>query len=255
MNAPYTPSSGLIAGLNRRWARFAARQPLRMPTDRAIVTITFDDFPKSAAEAGAATLARHGWCGTYYASAGYAGGVTHHGAMFDCGDLQRLTAAGHEIACHTYSHLDASQVGTAAFLADIERNERALRAMGLETDLDSFAFPYGEATPATKRALSERFSNLRGVHADINRGGADCNLLKSVPIDGGAAGIARAVDAAASLSRHPGWLIYYAHDVQAYPTQWGCTPDQFARVCDAVADSGAEVLTMREAVRQMEASA
>ncbi|WP_291845484.1 polysaccharide deacetylase family protein [Maricaulis sp.] len=255
MNAPYTPASGLLAGLNRRWARFAARQPLRLPSERAIVTITFDDFPKSAACAGARALERHGWTGTFYASAGYAGDVTHHGAMFDCGDLQRLAATGHEIACHTYSHLDASQVGTAAFLADIARNERALKAMGLERELDSFAFPYGEATPAAKRALSERFSNLRGVHADINRGGADRNLLKSVPIDGGEAGIARAIEAATSLSRHPGWLIYYAHDVQDDPTQWGCTPEQLDRVCDAIVDSGAEVLTMRDAVRQMERTA
>jgi len=254
MNAPYIPGSGLLAGLNRRWARLAARQDLHLPSDRTIVTITFDDFPKSAAAAGAAALERQGWHGTYYASAGYAGGQTHHGAMFDCGDLQRLSTAGHEIACHTYSHLDASQVGTAAFLADIARNERALRAMGLEDTLDSFAFPYGEATPSTKRALSEHFSNLRGVHADINRGSADRNLLKSVPIDGGESGIARAIEAADSLSRHPGWLIYYAHDVQDEPTQWGCTPHQLERVCAAIADSGAEVLTMRDAVRQIEAS-
>jgi peptidoglycan/xylan/chitin deacetylase (PgdA/CDA1 family) len=255
MNAPYTPASGLLAGLNRRWARFAARHPLQLPSDRAIVTITFDDFPKSAATIGAALLEQHGWRGTYYASAGYAGGVTHHGAMFDSGDLHRLTRAGHEIACHTYSHLDASQVGSAAFLADIARNERALKAMGLETELDSFAFPYGEATPSTKRALSEHFSNLRGVHADINRGGADRNLLKSVPIDGGEPGIQRAIDAAESLSRHTGWLIYYAHDVQDSPTQWGCTPAQLERVCAAIAESGAEVLTMREAVQQMETAA
>jgi len=252
MNAPYTPSSGLIAGLNRRWARFAARQPLNLPSDRAIVSITFDDFPKSAAGIGARILEQKGWRGTYYASAGYAGGITHHGAMFDCGDLQRLAAAGHEIACHTYSHLDASQVRTSELLADIERNERALRAMGLETELDSFAFPYGEATPASKRALSERFTNLRGVHADINRGGADRNLLKSVPIDGGESGIDRAIEAAASLSRHTGWLTFYAHDVQDDPTPWGCTPEQLERVCQAIADSGAEVLTMRDAVRQME---
>ncbi|WP_295690433.1 polysaccharide deacetylase family protein [uncultured Maricaulis sp.] len=255
MNAPYTPASGLFAGLNRRWARVAARKPLQLPSDRAIITITFDDFPKSAASTGAAILERHGWQGTYYASAGYAGGQTHHGAMFDCGDLQRLVGAGHEIACHTYSHLDASQVGTGAFLADIARNERALKAMGLETELESFAFPYGEASPATKRALSERFSNLRGVQADINRGAADRNLLKSVPIDGGDAGIDRAVEAAVSLSRHTGWLIFYAHDVQETPTEWGCTPAQLERVCQAIADSGADVLTMREAVRQMEASA
>lgn len=252
MNAPYTPGAGLLAGLNRRWVRVAAREPMRIAPDHAIVTFTFDDFPKSAAIAGAGALERRGWRGTYYASAGYAGGQTHHGAMFDAGDLAALTRKGHEIGCHTYGHLDASRVKTSELLADVARNARALAAMGLEQDLSSFAFAYGEATPAAKHALAERFSTLRGVRAGINRGTADRALLKSVPLDGGEDGIARAVEAAATLSGHPGWLIFYTHDIQERPTPWGCSPEQFERVCVAVEGSGARVMTMSEAVAALE---
>ncbi|WP_203292588.1 polysaccharide deacetylase family protein [Maricaulis parjimensis] len=255
MNAPYIPGAGLWAGLNRRWARFASRVPMRVHTDHAIVSFSFDDFPKSAAIAGAAALEKRGWRGTYYASAGYAGGITHHGTMFDAGDLQRLTSKGHEIGCHTYSHLDAAAVPTSELLADVARNARALEAMGLETELESFAFAYGEATPAAKQALLEHFSNLRGVRARINRGATDRGLLQSVPLDGGEAGIARAVDAAHSLVGHPGWLIYYGHDVQDTPTQWGCTPDQLEQVCDAVEASGARVMTVAEALQTLDADA
>lgn len=255
MNAPYIPGSGLLAGLNRRWARYASRTPMRICPDHAIVSFSFDDFPKSAATTGAELLEKRGWRGTYYASAGYAGGVTHHGPMFDAGDLQRLSSNGHEIGCHTYSHLDAAAVPTSELLADIARNARALAAMGHEGELDSFAFAYGEATPASKQALLERFSNLRGVQARINRGATDRGLLQSVPIDGGEAGIDRAVEAAQSLISHPGWLIYYAHDVQDEPTQWGCTPQQLDRVCDAVAASGARVMTVSEAMQTLEAGA
>ncbi|MAK63521.1 MAG: polysaccharide deacetylase [Maricaulis sp.] len=255
MNAPYIPGSGLWAGLNRRWARYASRTPMRICPDHAIVSFSFDDFPKSAATTGAELLEKRGWRGTYYASAGYAGGVTHHGPMFDAGDLQRLSSNGHEIGCHTYSHIDAAAVPTSELLADIARNARALAAMGHEGELDSFAFAYGEATPASKQALLERFSNLRGVQARINRGATDRGLLQSVPIDGGEAGIDRAVEAAQSLISHPGWLIYYAHDVQDEPTQWGCTPQQLDRVCDAVAASGARVMTVSEAMQTLEAGA
>lgn len=252
MTMPYTPASGLLAGLNRRWVRLAARAPMRVDPDHAIVTFTFDDFPKSAAKVGGEALERRGWRGTYYASAGYAGGETHHGAMFDTGDILSLTGKGHEIGCHTYGHLDASTVSTSELLGDVARNARALAAMGLEQDMTSFAFAYGEATPAAKQALSERFSNLRGIRAGINRGTADRALLKSVPLDGGEAGIARAVEAAGTLTRHPGWLIYYAHDIQDRPTQWGCTPEQFEQVCVAVESSGARVMTMAEAVASLE---
>lgn len=255
MNAPYVPPGGPLAALNRRWTRLVARAPLRIDLDHAIVTFTFDDFPKSAAVAGAAALERRGWRGTYYAAAGYAGQTTHHGAMFDAGDLRRLGAAGHEIACHTYSHLDASRVSDTRLLADIDRNARALAELGLAETPVSFAFPYGEATPASKLALNKRFSTLRGVQAGINRGTVDRGLLKAVPVDGGETGIARAVEAAGTLPRHPGWLIYYAHDIQDTPTPWGCTPEDFERVCEAVEASGARVMTMAEAVAHMESQA
>ncbi|WP_417495839.1 polysaccharide deacetylase family protein [Maricaulis sp.] len=251
MDTPYNPGGGLVSKLNRRWARLAARAPLSVDLDHAIVSFSFDDFPKSAALSGAAILENHGWRGTYYASAGYAGTCTHHGAMFDAGDLQRLVAAGHEIGCHTHTHIDGSRVGADALLADIERNHQALRALGYDGKLDSFAYPYGETTPAAKRLLAKRFTSLRGVHAAINRGMSDRSLLKSVPVDGGEAGIARAVDAAEGLVEHPGWLIFYLHDVQDEPTQWGCTPAQLEGVCGAVERSGARVLTVAAAMAEI----
>ncbi|WP_417483971.1 polysaccharide deacetylase family protein [Maricaulis salignorans] len=251
MDTPYNPGGGLVSKLNRRWARLAARAPLSVDLDHAIVSFSFDDFPKSAALSGATILESHGWRGTYYASAGYAGTRTHHGDMFDAGDLQRLVATGHEIGCHTHTHIDGSRVGADALLADIERNHQALRELGYEGKLDSFAYPYGETTPAAKRLLAQRFTSLRGVHAAINRGDSDRSLLKSVPVDGGETGIARAVDAAESLVEHPGWLIFYLHDVQDEPTQWGCTPAQLERVCAAVERSGARVLTVAAAMAEI----
>jgi peptidoglycan/xylan/chitin deacetylase (PgdA/CDA1 family) len=251
MDTPYTPATGLVAKLGRHWARIAARAPLSVDLDHAVVSFTFDDFPRSAATTGAALLEAHGWRGTYYASAGFAGNDTHHGTMFDAEDLQRLVAAGHEIGCHTHSHLDGSRVGEAELLADIEHNERALRELGYDGPLESFAYPYGVVTPAVKRLLSARFSSLRGVEAAINRGRCDRNLLKSVPVDGGEAGILRAIEAAEALMQDPGWLVFYLHDVQEEPTEWGCTPAQLARVCAAVDRSGARVLTVAAAMAEM----
>tara|TARA_R110002094_G_scaffold36474_2_gene49184 strand:+ start:6566 stop:7333 length:768 start_codon:yes stop_codon:yes gene_type:complete len=251
MDTAYNPGGGLISKLSRRWARLAARAPLSVNLDHAIVSFTFDDFPRSAALSGAKILEDHGWRGTYYASAGYAGTQSHHGAMFEAGDLQRLDAAGHEIGCHTHSHLDGSQISAGEMLADIDRNRKALRELGFEGELESFAYPYGEATPAAKRLLATRFSSMRGVHAAINRGTSDRSLLKSIPVDGGEAGIARAVDAAETLVEHPGWLIFYLHDVQDVPTKWGCTPAQLEQVCAAVERSGARVLTIAAAMAEI----
>ena len=251
----YSPAARIGAKLRRRWTRLVAKRERLVDLDHGVVTFTFDDFPKSAADFGARALEKRGWRGTYYASAVYAGGQNHHGALFDAGDIQRLEAAGHEIGCHTYGHLDCAGAPVERALADVRCNARALKAMGLEGEITSFAYPYGEAQPAAKRALSNWFDTLRGIEAGVNRGRTDFNQLKSTPLDGGQAGIERAVEAAGSLVAHPGWLIFYAHDICDEPSEWGCTPDQFEQVLEAVKASGAEVLTMREAARRMGAPA
>ena len=60
MNAPYSPSS-FSARVGRQVARFAARRALPIHPDHAIVSFTFDDFPKSAATLGAPALEQRGW--------------------------------------------------------------------------------------------------------------------------------------------------------------------------------------------------
>ncbi|WP_300526855.1 polysaccharide deacetylase family protein [Maricaulis sp.] len=251
MNAPYSPSS-FTARLGRQIARFAARRDLPIHPDHAIVSFSFDDFPKTAATMGAPALEKRGWRGTYYASAGLAGTCNHHGPQFDAGDIVDLSARGHEIGCHTFEHMDCAQAGVDEIATSLERNAAALQAMGLSDALSSFAFPYGETSLEAKRALAHRFASMRGVRAEINRGSGDLNLLRAVPIDGGEAGIARAVEAAESLVQAPGWLIYYAHDIQDDPTEWGCTPGQFERVCEAVAASGARVMPVRDALKALQ---
>jgi len=243
-----------LDALRRRVTRMTARRPFEIDLDHAIISFTFDDFPKTAVDIGAVELEKRGWRGTYYAAAHFAGGMTHHGPMFDAGDLQRLTSAGHEIGCHTYGHLDCVDNGVEAVLSDVRRNARALSAMGLEEELTSFAYPFGEATPRAKRALSNWFEAQRGVQPGVNRGVGDLNLLKAVGLDGGEAGRDRAVEAAESLVGAPGWLIFYGHDIQDDPSRWGCTAAHFEAVLDAVERSGAKVLTMRDALAAIRAS-
>lgn len=249
--APYIPAGGVSGRLQRLPARLLARRPMAIRLNRPIVSITFDDFPRSAATAGKDALEARGWRGTYYASGCYAGVSTHLGRMYDAGDLQRLLRDGHEVGCHTFTHFDAARADAAEVESDVERNAVELASWGHTMPLSTFAFPYGEASPASKKALMGRFRALRSVCPGINRDGADRALLKAVGIDGGEAGISKAVDYAELNARDPGWLIFYAHEVQENPTHWGCTPAQLDRVFDAIADSGAEVLPVGEALDRL----
>ncbi|MGJ3230447.1 MAG: polysaccharide deacetylase family protein [Oceanicaulis sp.] len=250
----YIPASGVTGKLRRIAARTLAVRPMKIALERTIVSFTFDDFPKSAAVAGAEILQARGWRGTYFATGAFAGGETHLGRMYETADLIRLDAAGHEIACHTFSHSDSAAQGDQATAADCARNRAFLRLAGHDGALETFAFPYGEAAVRAKPRLLETYRALRGVRPGVNRTGADRGLLKAVPLDGGEAGLERALDWIEDAALKPGWLIFYGHDVRAEPGPWGCTPAFLERVCETVARARFEVLPMRAALDRIKAA-
>lgn len=247
----YIPANGLRGKVNRLAARLLERDPIHIDLHRFVVSFTFDDFPRSAIINGAPELDKRGWRGTWYAAAGFAGQSNHHGPLLEPGDLETLSRAGHEIGCHTQNHIDLGRAPAERVNREVEENRIALGNMGHARALTAFAYPYGESSPRTKRLLSGRFETLRGVRPGINRSGDDRHLLKSVGIDGGPEGIRRVLDFIEEGRKSPGWLILYAHDIQDNPTEWGCTPDEFRSVCDAVGAASAEVLPVTEAYRSL----
>lgn len=246
--AAYQPSRGVGAKLRRRWAWLAARRPRALRPQRAAISFTFDDFPKSAAVIGAQILEAHGVRGTYYCAAGFEGGSNHLGKLFEACDVRRLAAIGHEIGCHTFSHLNCSRASPAMVLAEVERNAQAIARMGHREPLRSFAFPFGDADAGSKRALAGRFETLRSVWPGVNHHPVDCALLRAAGIEGGEAGVARALDLIAHTERVGGWLVLYTHDVQEGAGAWGCTPEAFASVVAGAARArGVAVLPIAEA--------
>ncbi|WP_439633888.1 polysaccharide deacetylase family protein [Glycocaulis sp.] len=251
MSDIYQPAGGLFGKVRRVAARAGVRRPIDVAITEPIVSFTFDDFPRSAALIGAPMLERRGWRGTYYTAMGFLGTTTHLGEMMQRADIEALHARGHEIACHTYAHLDASHCEADVFADDCERNCAELMELGILRPRTSFAFPYGEASPAIKRALQPRYGALRGVRHGINRKGDDLNLLKAVALDGGKAGLDKALRAIHEVKREPGWLIFYGHDVRENPSEWGCTPDFLATICAEVNAQDLPVLTVGETLSML----
>lgn len=256
LDKPYIPRSGLAGRIHRQLTRRMGVTPLDVTPAYPIITFTFDDVPKTAVEHGAQALEARGWRGVFFAACGLAGVSNHHGEQFKASDLVDLESRGHEIGCHSFSHADASRISAQLMAEDSARNRDFLKQAGLKSPPTSFAFPYGEASPSTKKRLLHDYRALRGVQSGINRGKTDRGLLKSVALDGGEPGLARALNAIRSVSEAPGWLIFYGHDIRATPSQWGCTPDFFKTVLDAVQEacetSGAVVLTQDQALDRIE---
>jgi peptidoglycan/xylan/chitin deacetylase (PgdA/CDA1 family) len=243
----YSADRSLRGKLRRRYTRLAWRKPVSLSLTRPMLTFSFDDVPASAARAGAAILDAAGLKGTFYICAGLEDGDGPMGRYGSADDARRLAEAGHEVACHTYSHLDCGQADAPTITTDVNRNAAALADRGI-SELRSFAYPYGDVSFAAKQALGRRFSTLRTVQAGLVQSGSDANQLNAVGIEGEAGeAVAEAWMDRAIASK--AWLILYTHDVADPASAWGCTPDALTRLT-ARAIRDFDVVTMAEGARR-----
>lgn len=198
MTVAYAPRRDFASKVRRRLTQRYAARPATLKFDAPVLSITFDDFPASAANTGAAILERHGARGTYYASSGMAGVEGPCGTGYTASDITRLVATRHEIGCHTASHADCAQRDIFTTLEDLARNRDALVRMGAPAPC-THAFPYGETTNTIKDNLPQRFLTARGILPGLNHGATDLAQLRAYPLFG-AGGMERVFSALKALS-------------------------------------------------------
>jgi peptidoglycan/xylan/chitin deacetylase (PgdA/CDA1 family) len=229
--------------LRRRTVRLAARRPAKAPAG-PMISFAFDDVPASAALAGAAILERLGVKGTFYVAAALAGTDAITGPMARADDVRQLADAGHEIGCHTYTHLDCGQASACDAVEDVARNAETLSHWGVERPA-TFAYPFGDVAPATKRALAPRFALMRALHYGLVAAGTDLNQAPAVGVEG-PDGEALAMSWLQRAARQGAWLILCTHDVADAPSPYGCTPDALERLVEAALASGLAPVTVAE---------
>ncbi|MEL6661561.1 MAG: polysaccharide deacetylase family protein [Pseudomonadota bacterium] len=247
----YQPSRTLPARLRRRMTQWRTVKPLPASPQRAIVSFTFDDFPRSAAEYGADILGRFGARGCYYTCTGYVGQDGPEGPYYREDDIVALSEAGHEIAAHTVAHMDCAATSTGRVMGDISHNLDQLRALGAPGPVTQFAYPYGETSTALKEALTDRFTACRGVLAGVNRKGNDAMQLRAIELGADDASIARAEAAIEAAARSPAWVIFFTHGVSASPSPFGTTPSALTRIVRKARDAGAHLTTPSAAMAEI----
>ncbi|MDZ4690795.1 polysaccharide deacetylase family protein [Terricaulis sp.] len=215
----YAPPRDPIAKLRRRMTQWEAARPAMLRFDRPFLSISFDDFPASAADTGARILESHGARGTFYASAGLANTDGPCGRNFSASDIKRLAANGHEIGCHSFGHNDCAQRDVFETLQDLAKNRDALTEMGAVKYGRTLAYPYGETTTALKKTLPPRFESARGILPGLNVGRADLAQLHAYAMFGKPFAAMRS--ALKRAAKRNAWVIGFTHDISDTPSPWG----------------------------------
>ena len=98
--------------------------------------------------------------------------------------------------------------------------------------------------------LSRRYRTSRGIDGGVNRRGANLDRLASVEIrpDVAIDELRGYID---SVVVHPGWLIYFTHDVSDSPSPFGCLPEVLEGLVEHSVKLGCEILTVDAALDRM----
>jgi peptidoglycan/xylan/chitin deacetylase (PgdA/CDA1 family) len=217
---------------------------------RGVVSFTFDDFPKSALAAGGRVLERHGARGTYYTACHLAGTEGPLGPMFDTGDIRAAHDRGHEIACHTYSHLDCATARISTMRAEIHDNAAAVAAIIDGAVLTDFSYPFGGVSAAARKVFGDAFLSCRGIQPGINQGVPDYAELRANKIYASLFSKEALCQLIDNNQAAGGWLIFYTHDVAEAPSAYGCTGRQLDEIV-AYAAARAPILPVRDVISRL----
>ena len=240
----YSPDRSLKGKLRRRIVRLQARRPARVELSRPMVSFSFDDVPVSAIDTAGPMLEARGARGTYFICAGIAGADSRMGRYASRDEVLAAQAKGHEIACHTFRHLDCGAADSLAIETDIACNDAALADWGVEPTT-TFAYPYGDVSHAAKQVTGGRFALARALHHGLIETGTDLNQAPAVGIEG-PDGAKIALGWLERAAQRKAWLILYSHDVRDNPSPVGCTPRAMQQLIDAAVERGFDIVTVAE---------
>jgi peptidoglycan/xylan/chitin deacetylase (PgdA/CDA1 family) len=232
--------AGSIAShLARRLGRLKRVRPADIAYPGGAVSFSFDDFPRSALTTGGAILEKYAARGTYYAALGLAGGDSNVGPIAEREEMREAHRRGHELACHTYSHLDCSRASAAQILAELRRSAEAMAELLDGREPANFAYPFGRYLSPGKRLVASRFDSCRGTMGGINQRRSDLADLCATRVYAphfNEDAMRRLIDRACAID---GWLIFYTHDVSEAPSRFGCTPRQWEGIVAYAAERAA----------------
>lgn len=224
--------------------------PARLAAPGGVLSLTFDDFPRSAWTVGGPVLAAHGVKATFYVCGGHEGAIFEGQEQFHAADLEACVAAGHEIGCHGFNHAAAAHAPRADFEQVIEANRLYLRDR-IGREAAHFAYPYGYVSFGAKALAAQRFITARGVRGGINRARVDRALIGAEGFEARKLARRPIAPVLEDLAARGGWLTLYSHDVSAHPSPFGCTPADLHTLLNLADRLGLAVETMSAATQRV----
>lgn len=223
---------------------------LIIKNDNAIFSFTFDDVPISAFTNGATILENANATGTFYVALGM-GANDGTRRYFNETEILPLHHRGHDIGCHTFSHLNLRQSKTKDVVLDCEKNVNGLLEILDIESIDNFAYPFGMVSPLGKKNLKSKYKTLRTTDYGLNVGLTDLTHLRAVNLYADSFDRYKIEKLITEAVKTKAWVIFYTHDIRDNPSKWGTKPNDLKWVVELCLASGGEILNIKEAIKKI----
>lgn len=236
----------LITRVRRRIARHLPSKPFLMRNDAPIVSFTFDDVPESAYTNGAAVLDEYEVRGTFYIATGTCGARDTYWRVIEHDQVSDLHSRGHEIACHTFSHVAVDELNAYEMEQECKQNLTALRELSSDIKVTNFCYPFGCVSLLRKLQLQKRFDTCRGIFEGVNSGFVDLGLLRVIELYDRTLTQDKLRHVLRRARDRNGWVIFYVHDVSERPSHMGCSPGLLRTTIEAFRKQGIPCLSIQQ---------
>lgn len=228
---------------------------INIDLDKAIISFTFDDVPITAATNGAAILEKHNLTGTYYVALGIdniAKGENNKIRKFvDETEVNHLHTTGHNIGCHTYSHINQRKHTSDTIIKDCNKNTKSLQNILNTSSIEHFSYPFGMINPFCKKLLRNKYKTLRTSDPGLNYGNTDMSHLRAINLYSNSFDRNELLEMIGLAIQKKAWLIFYTHDVCERPSEWGVTIDDFNWLVEQCIKSECEILPINHAYNKI----
>ncbi len=211
--------------------------------EKGAVSIVFDDGYQSQYDYAWPLLKAKGMTATFYVITDDIG----ESGYLTIAELQSLQNSGNEIASHSKTHPDFTDISDTQIREECSVSKEVLQSYGFA--VSNFAYPYGGWNDHTNSIVSQYYRSARS--------GYDYPYVMSLPISQfrllATAGdkqdlfpdLRNRVDSAITSK---GWVIIVFHHVVPQAQGWAVTTQIFSQFLDYLTANGVQVLTVNQAL-------
>ncbi|UMZ75466.1 polysaccharide deacetylase family protein [Natranaerofaba carboxydovora] len=166
--------------------------------------------------------------------------------FMDWEQVKALDEAGWDIEDHTYSHVNLEELTKEEINKEMQKINDIFEKKGLDTP-KHHALPYGEYNETAKEVVLTYRDTVRTAENNLNSYPLEDDILDAVDMGIHSEEVLKGFIDRAVLENKV--LIFFTHDVQENPYDYGITTEKFESVLEYAIEKEINILTLSELMK------